>query len=155
MKPQSILFVCLGNICRSPLAEGIFRHLAVGAGIEKHLVTDSAGLGSWHVGDPPDPRGIRIAADSGYDISRQRARQVTSEDFHRFDLVLGMDRSNVRALGDLCPPESSADVALYLDHAHGRIADVPDPYYGNDADFHQAITLIEKASAALIEKIKG
>lgn len=155
MKPQSILFVCLGNICRSPLAEGIFRHLAREAGIEKHLTIDSAGLGSWHAGDPPDPRGIRIATGSGFDISGQRARQVTPEDFHRFDLILGMDRSNVEALTALRPSDSPADIALFLDYAQSRTADVPDPYYGGDADFHKAIALIENANAALIVKISG
>lgn len=153
--PQSILFVCLGNICRSPLAEGIFRHLALDAGIESQLTIDSAGLGSWHAGDPPDPRGIRIAAESGVDISGQRARQVVAPDFHRFDLILGMDRSNVEALEGLRPPDSAADVALYLDHAQGRVADVPDPYYGGDADFHRAIALIREASADLVSKLSG
>lgn len=153
MKPQSILFVCLGNICRSPLAEGIFRHRANETGIAGTMTIASAGLGAWHIGNPPDPRGIRIAAESGFDISHQRARQVATEDFHRFDLILGMDRSNVEALDDLCPPSATADIALYLEYALGRTGDVPDPYYGGDADFKSAIVLIEEASAALVEKI--
>lgn len=151
--PRSILFVCLGNICRSPLAEGAFRARAISHGLADSLLIDSAGLGSWHIGNPPDPRAIRIAGTRGIDISNQSARQVDSADFDRFDLILGMDRSNLTALQRMAPTSSKARIGLFLDQALGSHADVPDPYYGDDAGFAEAIDLIDEASAALIDQI--
>jgi len=154
MRPRSILFVCLGNICRSPLAEGVFRHAVTARGLQPMTIT-SAGLGGWHAGEPPDPRAIRIAAQSGIDISAQRAHQIEPSDFGRFDLILGMDRSNVENLGRLRPASATADIALFLEHALGHVEDVPDPYYGGDAGFRDALALIETAAGALIEKISA
>lgn len=137
------------------MAEGAFRTRAASYGLAEILLLDSAGLGSWHIGDSPDPRAIRIAGTRGIDISNQRARQVESADFDRFDLILGMDQSNVSALQRMAPISSKARIGLFLDQALGKIADVPDPYYGDDAGFADAIDLINEASAALIDQISA
>ena len=149
----AILFVCLGNICRSPLAEGVMRHAAETAGVAHRFTLDSAGCGGWHAGDPPDRRSIACAARHGLDISAQRARQVTAGDFDAFDLILGLDRDNVRHLKAMQPPGSRARVALYLEEALGRAKDVPDPYYGDDRDFEAVFALCETASQALVKAL--
>ena len=146
----SILFVCLGNICRSPLAEGVMRHKAETAGVAHRFTLDSAGCGGWHAGEQADRRSIACAARHGLDISGQRARQVNTADFDAFDLILGMDRDNVRHLTRLQPPGSHARIALYLEEALGRAKDVPDPYYGDDRDFEAVFALCAQASEALI-----
>ncbi len=147
----AILFVCLGNICRSPLAEGVMRHAAEAAGVAHRFTLDSAGCGGWHAGEPPDRRSIACAARHGLDISAQRARKVTTEDFEAFDLILGLDRDNVRHLKAMQPAGSRARVALYLEETVGRAKDVPDPYYGDDRDFEAVFNLCEMASNALIK----
>ncbi len=153
----AILFVCLGNICRSPLAEGVMRHAADIAGVSSRFTLESAGCGGWHTGEPPDRRAIACAARHGLDISGQRARQVTADDFDAFDLILGMDRDNVRHLTRLQPPGSRARVALYLEEVQnlsgnmGRARDVPDPYYGDDRDFETVFALCAQASDALVK----
>ncbi|MEM1047143.1 MAG: low molecular weight protein-tyrosine-phosphatase [Pseudomonadota bacterium] len=149
----AILFVCLGNICRSPLAEGILRKRWPDQGPSEPPVFDSAGLGSWHEGDPPDARAIRVARESGYDISAQRARQVRPADFHRFDLIFAMDRSTLTRLQDLRPTENSrTGLHLFLEYAENRTADVPDPYYGDETAFRTVVDLIERASDGLITR---
>jgi len=157
MLHRSILFVCLGNICRSPLAEGAFRKKTAQAKVPDLSTIDSAGLGGWHAGDPPDPRAIRIAAENGFDISGQRARQIRTADFDCFDLILAMDRSNIEALAALCPVSGhgygKSEIALFLDYTLGRADDVPDPYYGGEDGFRHAVSLIERASDALFEKL--
>ena len=145
----AILFVCLGNICRSPLAEGLMRHTADTAGLAHRFTLDSAGCGGWHTGGQPDRRSIACAARHGLDISGQRARQVNAGDFDAFDLILGMDRDNVRHLTRIQPPGSRARIALYLEEALGRSKDVPDPYYGDDRDFEAVFALCTEASEAL------
>ncbi len=152
--PLRILFVCLGNICRSPLAEGVFRSLASERGLGAALTADSAGTGAWHLGEPPDPRSVSVAARHGIDISRQRCRQVDDADFHRFDLILGMDRSNLKALKRMAPAGSPAKVALFLQEATGDMADVPDPYYGGAAGFDQVYRLVQLASGRLIDRFE-
>ena len=147
----AILFVCLGNICRSPLAEGIFRHQVELARMTDRFTIDSAGCGGWHSGELPDRRSIAVAQAHGIDISEQRARQIHVDDFDRFDLILGLDRDNVRHLSTMQPQGSQAEVALYLEKAHGIAKNVPDPYYGSAADFETVYRLCEKASAALLE----
>lgn len=142
-----ILCVCLGNICRSPMAEGALRRRAAETGLE--IEVDSAGLGSWHVGNPPDPRGLKAAAARGYDNSAQRCRQVTREDFARFDLILGMDRENVARLRAMAPPGTGAEIALF----HPGGTEVPDPYYGGPADYEHALDLIEEGADALIARL--
>jgi protein-tyrosine phosphatase len=132
--PPSLLFVCLGNICRSPLAEAAFRDAAARAGLE--AVADSAGTGEWHVGYPPDPRAQAVAARHGIDISGYKARRVRGDDFRGFDHILALDPQNLRDLRMMAPADTSARLALLLDHVPGRAGQgVPDPYYGSDADF--------------------
>lgn len=137
-----ILFVCLGNICRSPTAEGVMRHLA------PELELDSAGTSDWEVGSPPYGPMQRAAAARGYDLSGLRARQVVAEDFHRFDRIYAMDMANLRHLKALRPPSGGAELARLLDHLPGQPErDVPDPYYTRD--FDGALDLVEAACRAL------
>ena len=141
----SILFVCLGNICRSPLAEGALREAAARRGID--VIVDSAGTGNWHAGEPPDSRAMASARKVGVDISSQRARQVTVEDFHRFDEIVALDRSNLKDLRAIQPEGATARLSLLLDHVPGREGQsVADPWYGDDADFD--VTWIEAAAGA-------
>lgn len=150
---KSILFVCLGNICRSPLAEGVFRTVLAERGMEAGFIIDSAGTGGWHAGSTPDPRSIAVAARHGIDISAQRARKVVAADFERFDLILGMDRSNVEDLSRLAPQGTVAQVELFLGQATGRIKDVPDPYYGGEDAFLDVYRMIREASEALADRL--
>lgn len=153
--PVSILFVCLGNICRSPLAEGVFRAVVEGRGQAAGFKIDSAGTGGWHAGSAPDPRSIDIAARHGVDISGQQARKVRPDDFEAFDLILGMDRSNVEDLRRIAPAPAQDRIHLYLDFATGRTADVPDPYYGGPEGFADIYRMIRDASEALGDKAAG
>ena len=139
-----VLCVCLGNICRSPMAEGVLRAKAALAGLDVDV--DSAGTGGWHVGNPPDARGLQAALARGYDNRDQRARQVSAEDFHAFDLILGMDRANVRDLEKLRPHGAKAQIRLF--HPDGL--DVPDPYYGGQDGFDVVLDMIEHASDSLL-----
>jgi protein-tyrosine phosphatase len=147
--PTRVLFVCLGNICRSPTAEGVFRAIAAQAGLD--VAVDSAGTGSWHVGAPPDPRAIAAAAARGYDIGGLRARQVTAKDFARFDLIVAMDRQNRADLERLRPSGSATPLRLMLDYAGRPGAEVPDPYL--EGGFDRVIDLIEAASHGLAESL--
>lgn len=130
----SVLFVCLGNICRSPLAEAALREEARRLGLD--LVIDSAGTGNWHAGEPPDPRAIAAARRNGVDISGQRARQVRVQDFFDFSEIVALDRSNLRELSQIAPEGATARLSLLLDHVSGREGQsVDDPWYGDDEDF--------------------
>ena len=149
--PVSVLFVCMGNICRSPLAEGVFRHLAIERGLD--VLADSAGTGGWHAGNLPDPRSVAVAAAHGIDIRGQRARKVALGDFARHDLILAMDGSNLADLERIRPAGATATLALYLDHALGQSADVPDPYYGGRDGFEHVYRMIREASAALVDRL--
>ncbi len=149
----AILFVCLGNICRSPLAEGVFRAHVEKAGLSAQFDMDSAGCGGWHTGELPDRRSIAVAAKHGIDLHDQRARKVVSDDFNRFDLILGLDRDNVAHLVQMQPSAAKAKVALYLQEALDQAKNVPDPYYGGAADFEAVYQLCEKASAGLLNKL--
>jgi protein-tyrosine phosphatase len=151
-KPVSILFVCLGNICRSPLAEGVFRAVVEAQGEAARFSIDSAGIGGWHAGSAPDPRSVAIAARHGIDISGQQARRICPQDFAEFDLILGMDRSNVDELRRIAPDQALERIHLYLDFATGRIGDVPDPYYGGPEGFADVYRMIREASEALAGK---
>ncbi|OBQ63410.1 low molecular weight protein-tyrosine-phosphatase [Mesorhizobium erdmanii] len=152
IKPiNSILFVCLGNICRSPLAEGVFRAVWAERGRGRDMVLDSAATSGWEVGSAPDQRSIAIALRHGIDISGQRARKVRPEDFSRFDLILGMDRSNVADLKTLAPARDR--VHLFLEFAHGQARDVPDPYYEDQQAFAEVYRMIREASEALATRL--
>ena len=145
-----VLFVCLGNICRSPMAEGVFRTVAETRGLVPPVEVDSAGTGAWHLGHAPDRRARRAASARGIDISSQRARQVNTKDFGEFDLIVAMDRSNVAALKKLAPVHHHTTIRLLLDFAAGIAArEVPDPYYGGEDGFAHALDLIEAAAQGL------
>ncbi|HEY7671363.1 MAG TPA: low molecular weight protein-tyrosine-phosphatase [Gammaproteobacteria bacterium] len=145
----------MGNICRSPTAEGVFRRAAAAGSLDFALEIDSAGTHAYHIGDPPDPRARRAAETRGIDLSRKRARRVSVEDFARFDLVLAMDELNRATLLELCPPEHRERVRLFLEFAPqvGRL-DVPDPYYGGSNGFEYVLDLAEEASIGLLEHVR-
>ena len=150
-----VVFVCLGNICRSPTAEGVFRALVEGQGLGDRIAVDSAGTGAWHVGEAPDPRAQEAARRRGVELSAMRARKATKEDFGTFDYVLAMDRDNLAALKKLCPPGQEHRLGLLLDYApEARTRDVPDPYYGGGQGFEHVLDLIEAASAGLLAHIR-
>jgi protein-tyrosine phosphatase len=151
----AVLFVCLGNICRSPTAEGVFRATLDREGLAGRVRTDSAGLGDWHVGLPPDKRAIQAARRRGYDLTALRGRKVDREDFGRFGWILCMDDSNLRALVDLKPPEFSGHLGLLLDFApETGVREVPDPYYGGPEGFDRVLDLIEASAAGLVTRLK-
>ena len=148
-----VLFVCLGNICRSPLAEAAFRREAERAGLE--VETDSAGTGDWHVGEPPDPRAQATAKEHGIDISGYRGRQVTARDFAEYDLVLAMDHENLANLEKLRLDDARADLALLLDEVEGRGGEaVADPYFGGDEGFATTWSDVSTAARALVERLQ-
>ncbi len=151
---MKVLFVCLGNICRSPTAEGVFRHVVKQAGLEQRITVDSAGTADWHTGKAPDPRTVKAAAKRGYDLSVLRARQALAEDFHRFDLILAMDKSNLANLQEIRPADARARLALYLPSMGLTTEEVPDPYYGGAEGFELVLDMLEQASARLLEQIK-
>ena len=149
-----ILFVCLGNICRSPLAQGVFEEVVRHEGLEEEVFVDSAGTGSWHVGHPPDQRAQRSASLRGLDISAQRARRVTPEDCQNFDYVLTMDEENYRAVAALCRGGRTI-VRPFLDYAPGYAEpEVPDPFYGGSEGFERVLDLVEEASVGLLADIR-
>lgn len=155
MKPVGILFVCLGNICRSPTAEGVFRFKAAQRGLADRLRIDSCGTGHWHVGEPPDRRAQQAARERGYDLSALRARQVSPPDFQQFDYILAMDSENLANLKRMAPPEYAGHLGLFLDFAPGHEGEaVPDPYYGGDEGFSQVLDLIEQASEGLLNHLQ-
>ncbi|WP_323149155.1 low molecular weight protein-tyrosine-phosphatase [Pseudomonas oryzihabitans] len=147
-----ILFVCMGNICRSPTAEGILRTKLDSAGLAEAVTLDSAGTGDWHVGKPPDSRAIQAAAGRGYDISGLRARQVTTDDFQRFDLILAMDQDNLAWLEQL-RPDQGAVPELFLARQGLAVDEVPDPYYGGAAGFERVLDLLESACDGLVAEV--
>jgi protein-tyrosine phosphatase len=154
MDKTSILFVCLGHICRSPTAEGVFRVRAEQAGLAGRLHIDSAGTGNWHVGKAPDARSTQYAAKRGYDLSSQRARQVAAEDFARFDHILAMDHDNLANLKAACPPEHRHKLGLFMQYAERSRSDVvPDPYYGNGEGFDLVLDYVEDASDGLLNHL--
>lgn len=153
-RPPAILFVCLGNICRSPTAEAVFRSRAARAGLE--CMIDSAGTGAWHTGEPPDPRSIEYGTRRGYDFTGQTARQAVKADFSRFDYILAMDGRNLSELRNLCPAGYSGHLSRFLDFApQSASKDVADPYYGGPQGFEQVINDIEAASDGLIAHLQN
>jgi low molecular weight protein-tyrosine phosphatase len=151
MAKHRLLFVCLGNICRSPMAEGVFRHVAESRDMLHLFEIDSAGMGDWHKGQAPDHRAQKAALGRGVDISGQAARKVEPEDFETFDLVLAMDGSNISDLLEIAPHDARHKIRRFLDYApHMGVEDVPDPYYGGAAGFDHALDLIEAAAQGLL-----
>ncbi len=152
----SVLFVCMGNICRSPTAEGIFRHKVQQAGLGEAIHIDSAGTHAYHIGQAPDPRAIKAAARRGYDLSPLRARKIEVEDFHRFDHVLAMDEDNLAILTGLRPGDARAGVRLVMEYAPALGArEVPDPYYGGEAGFERMVDMLEAATDSLLAELRA
>lgn len=150
----SVLFVCLGNICRSPLAEAAFRREAESAGLD--IVIASAGTGDWHVGQPPDTRAQAVALGQGVDIAGYRARQVYAADFERFTHIVALDAQNLADLGRLQPASASAQLSLLLDHVAGREGgSVADPYYGNADAFEVAWAEVTLGAIGLVERLRS
>ncbi len=151
-----VLFVCMGNICRSPTAEGVFSKLVEERGLKDRVSIDSAGTHAYHVGEPPDVRSARAAAERGIDLSHQRARRVTVQDFQQFDYVLAMDNDNYNHLAALCPDGSEYKLRLFLSFApHLEIRDVPDPYYGGATGFERVLDMVEEAARGLLEDVEA
>lgn len=149
-----VLFVCMGNICRSPTAEGVFRKLHDELAPELALHIDSAGTHAYHLGDAPDPRSQAAALQRGIDIGNHRGRQVQAQDFHTFDYVLAMDETNLAGLERLRPRESKAVLKLLLDYAEGLASrEVPDPYYGGRRGFDEVLDLVEQGGRGLISEL--
>jgi protein-tyrosine phosphatase len=170
VQPLRVLFVCLGNICRSPTAEGLMRAKVREAGLQERVALDSAGTGSWHVGEPPDPRAAQAARARGVELESV-ARQVGPEDFREFDLILAMDEENLRALERLAPdrqareklrllrefemPPLRAEDGARIDAEGARRLDVPDPYYGGSDGFERVLAILEACCSGLLEELRG
>jgi len=151
----SVLFVCMGNICRSPTAEGVLRHLAAEAGLSGRLIVESAGTHAYHVNEPPDRRAQAAAERRGISLTGIRARRVRNEDFERFDYILAMDRDNLALLLQQADAKHRRKIRLFLDAASGQDADVPDPYYGGAAGFERVLDLVEDASRRFLDTLRA
>ncbi len=153
-RPVRVLFVCLGNICRSPTAEGVLRHMMIEEAPELKVEIDSAGTADYHVGDPPDPRTQRAALRRGIDLRGLRARRVVPDDFSKFDLILAMDRQNLRDLASLRPAASTAQLRLFMEYAPDSCLEVPDPYYGDEDAFERVLDLTTLAARGLVAQLR-
>lgn len=154
-KKIDVLFVCMGNICRSPTAEAVFRHYVENAGMSEQILIDSAGTHDYHIGDKPDSRALRAAQQRGYDMIKLRGRQVEEDDFRQFDYVLAMDRANLAILQSITPPDSIIRASLFLEYArHHSEREVPDPYYGGEDGFERVLDMVEDAAQGLLEEIR-
>jgi protein-tyrosine phosphatase len=152
--PTRVLFVCLGNICRSPAAEAAFEHAAAEAGLSGEFVIDSAGTGAWHVGEPADQRMRDAGQRRGIKVT-SRARQVSADDFRTFDHILAMDMTNLRALRRQAPVEYRSKIRLFRDlDPHGKGEDVPDPYYGDAAGFDEVLDIVTRTARALLDELR-
>jgi protein-tyrosine phosphatase len=150
-----ILFVCMGNICRSPMAEGVFKHFVAQAGLQDLIASDSAGTHDYHVGDPPDPRALRASERRGYDLSALRGRRVSRDDFGEFDYLLAMDETNLRVLERLCPSQHAHKLKLLMEFsARQALREVPDPYYGGEPGFEHVLDLVEQAAQGLLDHLR-
>lgn len=156
MAKVKVLFVCMGNICRSPTAEGVFVHKLREAGLHDHVEVDSAGTHAYHVGEAPDPRAQQTAKRRGVSLEDLRARKAMAEDFDQFDYVLAMDRDNLSILAQMCPEGSEHKLQLFLSYAPTLETDeVPDPYYGGPMGFERVLDMIEEAANGLLEDIRS
>ena len=148
------MFVCMGNICRSPTAEGVFRRQVSEAGQADLVVIDSAGTHNYHIGSPPDNRAQQAALQRGYDLSGLRGRQVGARDFYEFDYILPMDRENLANLSQICPPQEQHKLKLFMEFSRGYSErEVPDPYYGGNQGFENVLNMVEDAGLGLLEEI--
>ena len=155
MAVAKVLFVCMGNICRSPTAEVVFRHFVEHAGWSEHVLIDSAGTHDYHIGSPPDKRTQRAALQRGYDMSMLRGRQVEVADFERFDYVLAMDHANLAILHHMCPADRRERLGLFLEYASRHDErEVPDPYYGGGEGFECVLDMVEDAAQGLLGHIQ-
>jgi protein-tyrosine phosphatase len=153
--PVGVLFVCTGNICRSPTAEGVFAQKVAEAGLTKEIIVDSAGTHGYHTGEAPDDRAIEAARKRGYDLSKQVARRVREADFQKFDVIIAMDRGHMRDLTAMAPGDTYERISLFMSYAAGaKTQDVPDPYYGGDRGFEDVLDMIEAGSAGLLQAIQ-
>ena len=150
---HKILFVCMGNICRSPMAEGIFRKLVVNARLEIQFEIDSAGTGDWHLGNPPDQRAQEKASQRGVDLSSLRARQISPEDILYYDAIIAMDKDNLDRLKTIAPENHKHKIRLLLEYGDSPQLEVPDPYYGSDHGFDLVFDMIEEACQALLGEL--
>ena len=151
----SVLFVCLGNICRSPTAEAVFRERVIAAGLEAHIRIDSAGTGDWHIGRAPDPRTREAAARRGYQMDTLRARQVSPQDFYEFDVVLAMDNTNLADLQAMQPADVNVTLGRFLDYSTAAsVKEVPDSYYGGEDGFDRVLDLIEGGADGLLDALR-
>ena len=151
-----VLFVCLGNICRSPTAEGVFRRAVESAGLHEHIEIDSAGTHAYHVDAPPDSRSQAAALRRGIDLSNLRGRRAIRADFEQFDYILAMDRENLSNLKAICPPGLEHKLKLFLEYApHRQEREVPDPYNGGERGFVQVLDMIEEASQGLLQELRN
>lgn len=149
-----VMFVCLGNICRSPTAHGVFQSLINNQGLQDHIYVESSGTASWHVGKPPDTRATAFAAARGVDLRDLRAQQVKALDFKSFDYILAMDKQNLKDLQALKPHDYAGELDLFLSFSSMGESEVPDPYYGGDEGFERVLDLVESASKGLLAHIK-
>ena len=152
--PIRVLMVCLGNICRSPTAHGVFQQRVESAGLAGLIEVDSAGTGDFHLGEKPDIRSRKAAQQRGYNLSSLRARQVSKDDFERFDYILAMDDNNLRDLQALCPAPLQHKLRLFMEFADNNYLSVPDPYYGEGDGFQLVLNLVEEAADALLDHIR-
>jgi low molecular weight protein-tyrosine phosphatase len=153
---RGVLFVCTGNICRSPTADGVMRRLVREAGLAQEVRVDSAGTHDYHVGEPPDGRAQEHARRRGYDLSGLRARQVARDDFDSFELILAMDRGHLSILSRIAPPQHRHKLRLLMQFADGwQIDEVPDPYYGGPGGFERVLDMVEAAALGLLAKLRG
>ncbi|RMG27393.1 MAG: low molecular weight phosphotyrosine protein phosphatase [Gammaproteobacteria bacterium] len=148
-----VLFVCMGNICRSPTAQGVFERLVEEAGLADQIQADSAGTHAYHVGEPPDPRAVEAAGRRGIELSGLLARQVTEADFLEYDYILAMDEANRADLLELCLPGQEHKVRLFMEFADLEIREVPDPYYGGRQGFERVLDLVETAAQGLLRHL--
>jgi len=150
-----VLFVCMGNICRSPTAHGVFEKLVEESGLVRQIAVESAGTHAYHVGEAPDSRSQRTAIKRGYDLSRQTSQKVEKKHFEKYDLILAMDRDNYRKMLDICPEPHVDKIRLMMEFAPHLDADVvPDPYYGGPNGFEQVLDMVEEASQGLLEHLR-
>ena len=153
--PIRVLMVCLGNICRSPTAHGVFEKLIKDRGLSELISVDSAGTGSWHIGESPDGRASEAAARRGYDLSHLRARQVADKDFSQFDYILAMDQQNLKDLQARCPDQLQDRLQLMLDYGKSQHREVPDPYYSGAQGFELVLDLLEASCVELLQEIEN